>query len=83
MRRREDRAIAKHTLNLYLGDYQALQVYYGSRIGAAKIIRDIVHIHVKRIKAKAEQTTETLVEDPLALTGPELEGLFSKTEEIK
>jgi hypothetical protein len=76
MRRREDRAIAKHTLNLYLGDYQALQTYYGSRIGAAKIIRDIVHVHVKKIKGKAEQTTETLVEDPLEM--PELEELLKE-----
>lgn len=55
MRRREDRAISKHTLNLYKGDYEKLQHIYGTRIGAAKIIRDIVSAHVRRIESEAEQ----------------------------
>lgn len=75
MRRREDKAITKHTLNLYQGDYQFLQVHYGSRIGAAKIIRDLVHIHVKKVRSKAEQTPEVLVDDPLA---PELEEMIGQ-----
>jgi len=55
MRRREDRDITKHTLNLYRGDYAKLQALYSSRIGAAKIIRDIVHAHIRKIEEDAAQ----------------------------
>lgn len=55
MRRREDRAITKHTLNLYAGDYAELQNLYSSRVGAAKIIRDIVHAHIRKVKESAAQ----------------------------
>ena len=55
MRRREDRAISKHTLNLYAGDYARLQALYSSRVGAAKIIRDIIHAHIRKIEEDAAQ----------------------------
>jgi len=55
MRRREDRAITKHTLNLYAGDYEKLQQIHGTRIGAAKVIRDLVDFHIKKIQNEAEQ----------------------------
>ena len=55
MRRREDLAISKHTLNLFAGDYGKLQGWYGSRVGAAKIIRAIVHAHVRKIEEDAAQ----------------------------
>jgi hypothetical protein len=55
MRRREDRAIRKHTLNLYDGDYEKLQNFYPARIGAAKIIRDVIHAHVRKIEEGAAQ----------------------------
>jgi hypothetical protein len=55
MRRREDHALSKHTLNLYAGDYPKLQVLYSSRVGAAKIIRDIVHAHIRKIEEDAAQ----------------------------
>ena len=55
MRRREDRPIAKHTLNLYAGDYAKLQALYSTRVGAAKIIRDIVHAHIRKIEEDAAQ----------------------------
>jgi hypothetical protein len=55
MRRREDRPIEKHTLNLYAGDYAKLQALYPVRIGAAKIIRDIVHAHIRSIEESAAQ----------------------------
>jgi len=54
MRKREDRAIYKHTLNLYKGDYVRLQDLY-PRIGAAKAIRDIVHAHIRKIEENAAQ----------------------------
>lgn len=55
MRRREDRKIVKHTLNLYAGDYAKLQDLYSTRVGAAKIIRDIVHAHIRKIEEDAAQ----------------------------
>jgi hypothetical protein len=55
MRRREDHAIAKHTLNLYAGDYEELQRLYGTRIGAAKVIRSLVRDHLKEIRHKAAE----------------------------
>jgi hypothetical protein len=64
MRRREDKAITKHTLNLYRGDYEKLQTIYGTRIGAAKIIRDLVYAHIKYVENKAEQKVNMgLVDD--------------------
>lgn len=54
-RRREDRAITKHTLNLYDGDYRRLQDLYGSRVGAAKIIRDIIRAHIRLVEENAAQ----------------------------
>lgn len=56
MRRREDLKITKHTLNLFEGDYAKLQGLYGSRVGAAKIIRDLIHAHIRKIEATAAQT---------------------------
>jgi hypothetical protein len=57
MRRREDRDMTKHTLNLYAGDYAKIQALYSTRVGAAKIIRDIVHAHIRRIEESAAQRT--------------------------
>ena len=54
-RRKEDHAITKHTLNLYAGDYYRLQGLYSSRIGAAKIIRDIIRAHIRKIEEDAAQ----------------------------
>lgn len=55
MKRREDRPISKHTLNLYAGDYAKLQRLYSTRVGAAKIIRDVVHAHIRKIEENAQQ----------------------------
>lgn len=63
MRRREDRAIEKHTLNLYVGEYQKLQFLYGTRVGAAKVIRDIIHAHIRKIEEDAAQRTGSLTLD--------------------
>ena len=55
MARREDHSISKHTLNLYAGDYAKLQSLYSTRVGAAKIIRDIIHAHIRKIEEDAAQ----------------------------
>jgi aspartate/tyrosine/aromatic aminotransferase len=61
MSRKEDLAISKHTLNLYAGDYAKLQSLYSTRVGAAKIIRDIIHAHIRKIEEDAAQKV-TLVD---------------------
>jgi len=40
---------------LYAGDYAKLQSLYSSRVGAAKIIRDIIHAHIRKIEEDAAQ----------------------------
>ena len=62
MRRREDKLIHKHTLNLFAGDYETLQTLYGNRVGAAKVIRDLVHAHIRRVKETAAQRSEFIQE---------------------
>lgn len=61
-RRREERPIAKHTLNLYEGDYDWLRNHYGSRVGAARIIRDVIHAHILKVRAAAAPHIPTLDE---------------------
>lgn len=68
MRRREEKAISKHTLNLYVGDYAKLQSLYSSRIGAAKVIRDLVHAHIRKVEETAAQRVPTI--DHLELEFP-------------
>lgn len=62
-RRREDHALSKRCVNFYAGDYEKLQVFYPQRMGAAKIIRDIIHAHVRKIEERAAQKIPLL--DPL------------------
>jgi hypothetical protein len=52
MKRREDFPLMKVTLNLYDGDFQQLQSLY-PRLGASKVIRVLVHSHLKEIHSKA------------------------------
>lgn len=61
MRRREERAIEKHTVNFYVGEYQKLQVIFGSRIGAGKVVRDLVSLLIKKIESRVEQKMNTPV----------------------
>lgn len=71
VRRREDHAISKHTLNLYSGDYAKLQHLYGSRIGAAKVIRDIVRAHIRKVEENAAQKLSSGLVEDLDLEGAE------------
>ena len=63
--KREDREISKHTLNLYAGDYAKLQALYSTRVGAAKIIRDIIRAHIKGIEEDAAQRARARQVQPL------------------
>jgi len=67
MRRKEDHAIRKHTLNLFEGDYERLQTFYGSRVGAAKVIRHMVRAHIKKIESTAAQRLPVPSVDTLEL----------------
>jgi hypothetical protein len=67
MKRREDRAIQKHTLNLYAGDFAKLQVLYSSRLGAGKVIRDIIHAHIRKIEEEAAQRVNLVTDLGVAL----------------
>jgi hypothetical protein len=55
MHRRDDHSLTKHTLNLYTGDYARLQGLTPARIGAAKVIRDLIRSHIRKIEEEAAQ----------------------------
>ena len=55
MKRKEEPPIQKHCLNLYKGDYEKMQTLYATRIGAAKVIRDIIRAHIRSIEEQAAQ----------------------------
>jgi hypothetical protein len=57
MRRKEDRPLQKVTLNLFDGDYAALQSLY-PRPGAGKIIRELVRRHLRDSEAINRPVTE-------------------------
>lgn len=60
MRKREDHKLSKHLINLYDGDFQKIQSYFPMRIGANKIIRDLVHAFVRRTEETAAQKVGTI-----------------------
>ena len=62
MKRREEKPLSKHTVNFFAGDYEKLQGLYGHRIGAGKIVRDVIHAHIRKIEEDAAQKIP-LVED--------------------
>jgi hypothetical protein len=47
-------------MNLYAGDYARLQALYPTRIGAAKIVRDIIHAHIRKVEESAAQRSGTV-----------------------
>lgn len=69
MRRREERAIQKHTLNLYAGDYARLQALYPTRVGAAKIVRDIIRAHIRKVEEDAAQKLPVVDDLDIELEG--------------
>lgn len=54
MRRREDFALRRHTLNLFDGDFERLQDIHGTRMGASKVIRDLVRAHLQMVDESAQ-----------------------------
>jgi len=69
MRRKEDKPLHKTTLNLVKGDFEKLQEAY-PRLGAGKVVRELVHAHVRRIEEQAQQHfTELTIEPEEILDG--------------
>ncbi len=59
MKRREDRPISKHTLNLYIGQLDKLQELH-PRLGAAKVIRTLIEDHIRSVAEGAAQRFEPI-----------------------
>lgn len=59
MKRKEDYPLQKVTLNLRDGDWEWLRTMHG-RLGAAKVIRELVIGHRKRAEELAAQRAATL-----------------------
>lgn len=69
MRRKEDKPLHKTTLNLVKGDFEKLQEAY-PRLGAGKVVRELVNAHVRRIEEQAQQHfTELTIEPEEILDG--------------
>jgi hypothetical protein len=54
MRRKEAYPLEKVTLNLREGDFDRLQILHG-RLGAGKVIRELVIRHIKRVDNHVSQ----------------------------
>lgn len=63
MRRKSDIPLKKHTLNLYEGEIERLQYLHG-RVGAGRIVRDLVHNYIKRVEERAATKHQDLEIDP-------------------
>lgn len=59
MRRKEDFELEKVTLNLRKGDFERLRGLHG-RLGASKVIRELVMGHLKRVEESVAQNIRPL-----------------------
>ncbi len=66
MKRKEDRPITKHTLNLYAGQLDQLQALH-PRLGAAKVIRTLVDDHIRSVAEGAAQRFEPIPESNVSI----------------
>lgn len=66
MKRKEDRPISKHTLNLYKGQLDKLQELH-PRLGAAKVIRTLIEDHIRSVAEGAAQKFEPVPETQIDL----------------
>jgi len=62
MRRRESYQLEKVTLNLRKGDFERLRSLHG-RLGASKVVREIVIGHIKRVEENVAQKIQTKIEE--------------------
>jgi len=61
MRRKETYPLQKVTLNLREGDFDRLRVLHG-RLGAGKVIRELVMGHIKRVEEAVAQKVSRQIE---------------------
>ena len=59
MAKKSEQALRKHTMNLFAGDWETLQMLHPD-VGAAEIIRRLVHGHIAKVEAAYEQKTKQL-----------------------
>lgn len=59
MRRQEREPLARHSIKLFAGDFEYLQDLY-PRLGAGKVIRELVRKHISVAKEAAAQKTTTV-----------------------
>jgi hypothetical protein len=59
LKRKSDRPLRKHTLNLFDGEFDRLQEIYGLT-GASAVIRTLIHNHLKRCEEKIARKMEEL-----------------------
>ena len=52
MGKKADGPLRKHTLNLFDGDWEELQDIFGRDVDVSKVIREVVHDLVKKLKSK-------------------------------
>ena len=61
MKRKSDRPLSKHTLNLFKGQMEWLQDNHG-RLGAALVIRTLVEDHIRQTVEGVAQRMEPIPE---------------------
>lgn len=59
MKKKENYALQKVTLNLREGDFDKLRALHG-RLGAGKVIRELVIGHINRVEEAVAQKTQQL-----------------------
>jgi hypothetical protein len=59
MRRSEREPLARHSVKLFAGDFEYLQDLY-PRLGAGKVIRELVRKHISTAKEAAAQKQTTV-----------------------
>lgn len=59
MRKKEDRPLTKHTMNLFEGDFDRLRQLHG-RLGAGKVIRELIQGHIRRVENTVEQNAKPI-----------------------
>lgn len=56
MRRKSDIPLEKKIFNLYVGDWDKLRNWH-PRVGAARVIRELVRRHINEVEARQRKTT--------------------------
>lgn len=59
MKRKSDKPLSKHTLNLFAGQMEWLQDNHG-RLGAAAVIRELIGAHIRQTQEGLAQRVEPI-----------------------